>query len=77
MHPIKRINAAMLAATVLFAFCCTPISRAFAAAPIMAAPFQLDARAQAAVIAQLGARRNAVGLDTDHGYQLQSQHPGT
>ena len=77
MNPTKRINAATLAAAVLFAFCCNPISVAYAAEQVMGAPFKLDAKAQAALIAQLAARRNAVGLDADHGYKLQSQHPGT
>jgi len=46
------------------------------AAPQMGAPFKLDGKSRAAVVAQLAARRPAVGLDGDHGFQLVSEHPG-
>ena len=75
MNPMQRFKAALPAAATLLALLGAPLSPV-AAAPIMGPPLKLDAKAQAAVIGQLTARRSAVGLDADHGYKVRSQHPG-
>jgi Zn-dependent metalloprotease len=47
-----------------------------AAAPLMSAPVAHTAKAKAALVSQLAAKRAAQGLDANHGFAVASQHPG-
>ena len=69
MIPQPFFRAVVLAAAILLA-------PGVVAAPMMGGPAKLDSKAQAQVLEQLGARRPAIGLDTDHSYRVVAQHPG-
>lgn len=77
MIPTKRFTTALFAAAILCApLCVTLPAAAQGPGTTMGAPYKLDARAQAALLGELTARRTAAGLDGEHGYKVQSQHPG-
>ena len=48
----------------------------FAQAALAANPVAMSAQARGALMAELAHERAALGLDNDHGYQIERQHPG-
>jgi Zn-dependent metalloprotease len=71
MNLRKTLIAASIAALPLM-MC----AEALAAGPMMAAPAVQSPQDAAALLAKLAGTRNKNGLDNDHGFTIESQHPG-